>query len=192
MWWSWVPGCAVWTWSSWPSPLRDAASPRDVGLVLLALSRRVAVTAQAACSCQVGGKKFKTHKNFHYKWRKSNVFLKATTNHQVLIDNLAIKCWNQKHSTYTWTMLKFNPKAGNFRITLPIIRVGGDSLLLRFFFWSGFFSERFCHHPSNQLACSCVLRECEAGSGIPWGWRRESCPKGSFLTAGKRLLNSGK
>lgn len=36
-------------------------------------------------------------------------------------------------------MLKFDPKAGDFRIALKIIRVGGDSFLLRFFFLIKFF-----------------------------------------------------
>lgn len=74
MWWSWVPACGVQTRNSWPSPLHDAASLREVGLVLLALNRRVAVTAQSACTYLVGGMKFKTHKNFQHKWRKTMLF----------------------------------------------------------------------------------------------------------------------
>lgn len=71
-------------------------------------------------------------------------------------------------------MLKFNPKAGNFRITLPIIRVGGDSFLLRFFSGQVFsVRDSAIIHPTSSLApvCSGSVMQAqeypEAGEGSP-------------------------
>jgi hypothetical protein len=54
-------------------------------------------------------------------------------------------------------MLKYYPQAGNSRIALKIIRVGGNSFLLSFFLVRFLFGEVFCHHQSRQDASSWLL-----------------------------------